>query len=192
MDLRRAQFVAAQLGRKAGKREVLACLLGAADLPGGAWVVLDERTWRTGVAGPSTPWGERARQAGSMTAWRSFRDETAERWAWNQVTPLASAEDARGALAEIGKRGVPNLSAKVQLVSERDVDIEPFVGASAVWAREQQSHGRDGAGVALMLAGAVDNWLTVLSLSGTPAWDWQSASQLAALQAVRLSTGGPT
>ena len=188
MDLRRTRFAVAQLGRKAGKRDVLASLLGCGDLPGGPWQVVDERTWRTGATGPSTPWGERARQVGSLTAWRSFRDAAASRWAWVQVTPLASAEDANDALTGIGERALINLKAEVRLVSESDVPIEPFTHASAVWAREQHTDGRDGPGVVLMLAGTVNEWLMVICLSGSPAWDWQSASELAAVQAARLST----
>ena len=105
-----------------------------------------------------------------------------------QVAPLASAEDAREALTGIGERGLKNLNAKVRLVSETDVPVEPFTGASAVWAREQHTEGRDGPGVVLMLAGAVSEWLMVLCVSGTPAWDWQSTSELAAVQAARLPT----
>lgn len=178
--------MAAQLGSKPGKRDMLASLVGSGDLPGGPWRVADERTWRTGVTGLSTPWGERARQKGSLTAWRSFRDSTASRWAWVQVTPLASAEDACDALTGIGGRTLKNVSAEVRLVSETDVPIEPFTGASAVSAREQHTEGRHGPGVVLMLAGAVSEWLIVMGLSGTPAWDWQSASELAAVQAARL------
>jgi len=188
MVLRRTRFALAQLGRQPGKRDKLASLVDCGDLPGGPWQVVDERTWHTGVTGPSTPWGERARQARSVTAWRSFRDATASRRAWVQVAPLASAEDAREALTGIGERGLKNLNAKVRLVSETDVPVEPFTGASAVWAREQHTEGRDGPGVVLMLAGAVSEWLMVLCVSGTPAWDWQSTSELAAVQAARLPT----
>jgi hypothetical protein len=106
MDLRRLQFAAAQVGPKAGKNEVLARLLAAADLPGGPWRVLDQRTWRTGTIGSPTLWGDRARQAGSVTAWRSFRDAGAERWAWIQIAPLASAGDAESALSGVGDRGL--------------------------------------------------------------------------------------
>src|SRR5258708_24614603 len=125
MDLRRARFAVAQLGGKAGKRDVLASLLGCGDLPGGPWQIVDERTWRTGVTGPSTPWGERARQAGSLTAWRSFRDATASRWAWVQVAPLAAAEDANHALTGIGERALINLTAAIRLGSESDITIDP-------------------------------------------------------------------
>jgi hypothetical protein len=85
-------------------RTVLARLLAAADLPGGPWRVLDQRTWRTGTIGSPTLWGDRARQAGSVTAWRSFRDAGAERWAWIQIAPLASAGDAESALSGVGDR----------------------------------------------------------------------------------------
>jgi len=187
MVLRRVQFVTAQLGRKAGKGEALAGLLSGSDLPDGPWRVVDQRTWRTGKVGPATAWGERARQAGSITAWRSFSHQTAPRWAWIQVMPMASEEDAGAALAEVGERALANLRFTVRLVSQRDVLVEPFAGATAVWARLQHTEGRDGPDVVLMLAGAVSHWLVIVCLSGSPAWDWQSASALAALQAARLS-----
>lgn len=176
----------AQLGRKAGKGEALARLLGGGDLPDGPWRVTDQRTWRTGEAGPATAWGERARQAGSVTAWRSFSHAAAARWAWVQVTPMASQEDAKAALAGVGERALANLRSRVRLVSQRDVPVAPFAGASAVWAREQHTEGEDGPGVVLLLAAAVRHWLVIVCLSGSPAWDWQSASELAALQAARL------
>jgi hypothetical protein len=100
---------------------------------------------------------------------------------------MASEEDAGAALADVGERGLANLRSRVRLVSQRDVPVEPFAGAGAVWAREQYTEGRDGPGVVLMLAGAVSHWLVIVCLSGSPAWDWQSASELAALQAARLS-----
>jgi hypothetical protein len=103
------------------------------------------------------------------------------------VAPTASEDDAGAALADLGERTLPNLRSRVRLVSQHDVVVEPFAGASAVWAREQRTEGRDGPGVVLMLAGAVSHWLVIVCLSGTPAWDWQSASALAALQAGRLS-----
>lgn len=186
MVMRRVQFVTAQLGRKAGKDEVLAGMLSADDLPDGPWRMMDQRTWRTGVMGPTTEWGERARQVGSLTGWRSFSHRATLRAAWIQLIPLASADDAVAAVTVIGERGLSNLRSGVQLVSERDVPLEPFTGASAVWAREQHTEGKDGPGVVLMLAGAVNHWLVIVCLSGTPAWDWSSASGLAARQAARL------
>jgi hypothetical protein len=188
MDLRRLQFVAAQLGPKAGKKDVLARLLVAADLPHGPWQTLDQRTWRTGTIGSPTPWGDRAGQAGSVTAWRSFRDAEARRWAWIQIAPLASESDAESALSGLGDRGLTNLGSRVRLVSQADVSLPPFEGASAVWACEQRTEGNGGDGLILMLAGAVGRWLAVICLSGSPAWDWPSAAALGARQAGRLTS----
>lgn len=42
-------------------------------------------------------------------------------------------------------------------------------------------------GISLLLAGAVGSHIVVLGLSGTPAWDWDQASALAARQAERLT-----
>jgi hypothetical protein len=98
-----------------------------------------------------------------------------------------ASEDAVAALAGIGDRALANLRSMVRLVSQQDVPMEPFAGASAVWAREQHTEGKGGPGVVLMLAGAVSNWLVVVCLSRSPAWDWQSASELAARQAAQLS-----
>lgn len=187
MDLRRIQFVTAQLGRKPGKHLALAHLLDAGDLPDDTWRVIDERTWRTGEIGPAAPWAERARLAGSVTAWRSFRSKTAAKWTWIQVAQLASAEDAETALTSIGGRRLANLRARVRLVSETAVPMEPFAGASAVWALEQRTDGPGGPGVSLMLAAAIGDWLTAMGLAGSPEWDWHSAVRLATLQAERLS-----
>jgi hypothetical protein len=187
MDLRRLQFVAAQLGRKAGKNDVLARLLAANDLPGGPWRMLDQRTWRTGTIGSPTPWGDRAQQAGSITAWRSFSDADAKRSTWIQIASLVSADDAESALPGIGDRGLANLGSRVRLVSQADIPLRPFTGASAVWAREQRTDGYGGPGLTLMLAGAVGHWLVIICLAGSPAWDWPSAAALAAHQAERLN-----
>ena len=189
MAVNRLRFAAAQLGRKAGARERLACLLTVLDLPGAGWRVLDERTWRTGVAGPVTPWGGRARAAGSVTAWRSFQDAAGRRWVWVQVMPLVSAQDALEALGGIGDRLLGNARATVKLVREADVEVAPFAGASAVWAHEQHTAGPGGEGVSLLLAGVVAVSVVVVCASGSPAWDWRAVSELAARQADHLAAG---
>jgi len=112
--------------------------------------------------------------------------DTANRWAWVQITPWASAADTHHALAEVSGRALTNFNAAVRLVSERDPRIEPFEGADSVWAREQHAQGPDGPGVVLMLAGTVSNWLAVVCLSGSPIWDWTSASDVATLQGASL------
>ncbi|MEU3749667.1 MULTISPECIES: hypothetical protein [Streptomyces] len=171
-----------------GHQAVLSRLLTGEDLPG-RWKTVDERTWLTGRAGAPTPWADRARESGSVTAWRSFHDGH-DRWAWIQVVPLASESDAHRALHEAGDRLLTNPRAAVGVVDERDVEAKPFAGATAVWAREQRAERAttgEFAGLTLLLAGVVGTHLVVLSLSGTPAWDWEAASALAGRQAELLT-----
>jgi hypothetical protein len=182
MVVRRMSFVAAQLAPKSGARQVLARVVTADDLPGGGWSVADERTWRTGVSRPATEWGKRARAAGSVTAWRSFKAVAARRWCWVQVVPLVSESDALSALEGIGDRLLRNLRAAVTVLREHDVDIEAFPGAGRVWAHEYHTVGPDGEGVARMLAAACGSYVIVVSASGSPEWAWDSVVTVARRQ----------
>lgn len=185
--LKRLGFVAAQLASKPGARQMLARVVTADDLPSGGWSVIDERTWRTGVSRPATGWGKRARAAGSVTAWRSFEAAAAQRWCWVQVVPLVSEPDALSALEGIGDRGLRNPRAAVTVLREHDVDIEAFPGARRVWAHEHHTIGRDGEGVARMLAAACGAYVIVVSASGSPAWAWDSVVSVARRQAGLLA-----
>ncbi|KQX16902.1 hypothetical protein ASC82_01225 [Streptomyces sp. Root431] len=185
---RHLRLALAQFAAGKGHKGALSRLLAGDDLPG-TWTVVDERTWLTGRAGASTPWSEAARKNGSVTAWRSYHDGR-DRWAWIQVVPLASESDAHRALRETGDRLLTNPRAGIGITDERDVEVKPFAGATTVWAREQRSrHAGTGdfTGLTLLLAGVVGKYLVVLSLSGTPLWDWDSASVLAGRQAALLA-----
>jgi hypothetical protein len=103
--------------------------------------------------------------------------------------PLASADDARTAVDEVGGVQLRNLRATARLVSEKDAGIGPFAGAGKVWSHEYHTDGPDGPGTTLMLAGAVGDFVVVVSASGQPAWDWTSVSDLGASQARRLTEG---
>ncbi|WP_345654416.1 hypothetical protein [Streptomyces siamensis] len=176
----------------ARRRDALSHLLAVTDLSEG-WQLVDERTWWTGRRGPATEWGTRARRQGSVTAWRSFHDGKG-RWMWIQVVPLATRDDADTALHAVKERLLGNTTAAVEVVGERDVHVQPIVGATAMWAREQQVRSADGAGgggVALLMAAAVDSNVLVLNLSGDPSWDWPAARDLAARQAAVLTGASP-
>ena len=147
---------------------------------------MDERTWRTGVSGPATEWGRRARAAGSVTAWRSF-ELAARQWCWVQVVPLASESDALAAIEGVGDRMLGNLRSKAAVVREQDVQIAPFPGAGRVWAHEQHTSGPVGAGVAKTLAAAARTHLIMVSASGSPEWEWDTVSGLARRQATLLA-----
>ncbi|MFF3610111.1 hypothetical protein [Streptomyces sp. NPDC002463] len=159
-------------------------LLSGDDLPG-RWNVVDERTWPTGRVGPRTPWSERARANNSVTAWRSYHDGN-DRWIWIQVVPLASESDAKTALPELGSRLLSNPKASHGVADERDVEVPPFPGAAAVWAREQHSvqaaTGKN-VGTTFLIGAAAGANIVVLSLSGSPTWDWGSALNVAQRQA---------
>lgn len=176
----------AQLGPKPGARRALARVVTVNDLPGDGWRMQDERTWRTGASRPATEWGQRARAAGSVTAWRSFA-LVARRWCWVQVVPLASELDAVEALDGVEDRLLNNLRGKVTVSREHDVQIEPFPGADRVWAHEQHTDGPTGAGVARMLAATTGPYVVVVAGSGSPEWDWYEVSELGRRQAARLS-----
>jgi hypothetical protein len=187
MVLRRLGFVAAQLASRPGARQALARVLSAGDLPGDGWSVIDERTWRTGIAGPATGWGRRARAAGSVTAWRSFQAASAQRWCWDQVVPLVSAADALSALDEAADRGIGNPRASVTVTRGHDAGIGAFPGAGNVRAREQHTTGPGGDGVAMMLAAACGTYLIVVSGSGSPQWTWEEMISVARRQAALLT-----
>ncbi|MFD6531774.1 hypothetical protein [Streptomyces sp. NPDC060184] len=109
---------------------------------------------------------------------------------WIQTTPLATQDDATAALQAANKRLLGNPSATVRVVSEIDVNIPPINGANSLWARRQQVRplaGTGEEGVALLLGAAIDCHVLVLGLSGTPSWDWESASDIASRQAALLT-----
>jgi hypothetical protein len=103
--------------------------------------------------------------------------------------PLVSAQDAMEALGGIGDRLLGNARATVKVMREHDVEVAPFPGASAVWADEQHTAGAGGEGVSLLLAGVVGVNIVVVCASGSPAWDWEAVSELAARQADHLAAG---
>ena len=187
MVLNRLGFVAAQLTSKPGAREALARTVTTGDLPGDGWSVIDERTWRTGVTGPATEWGRRARKADCVTAWRSFKTARAGRWCWVQAVPLVSEADALSALEGTGDRLLRNLRAQVAVMREYDVAIDPFPGAGKVWAHEQRTAGPEGEGTALMLAAACGTSLIVVSGAGSPDWTWPEMIEVTARQAALLT-----
>lgn len=185
---RRLQFAAAQIGRKPDKARVLAMLVEPHDLPGERWAVLDQRTWRTGQTPNPSEAAMRARNAGSITAWRSFEQKGASRWLWAQVTPTVSDEDARAFIVDLPSRFLKNLHAKVVVTSEHDVEDVEIPGADDVWCYEQATTGKLGDSIAMYAAGRVGTLVFALSAS-SPAggWDWQAVTPVAAKQADRLS-----
>lgn len=184
--LRRLRWVKATLGSKPGSRAVLDTLLAADDLPGGGWEQRDERTWRTGEAGPETSWAIRARDVGSVTAWRSFERRDGSQGLWCQLTPLASPEDAASALVDLPSRMLANLRADVEVVASRAVAPPVVPGAEHVWAQEQTTLGSRGEGVVRFLAATVGEQLFAVCAAGDEGWAWPGIIGLAQVQAARI------
>jgi len=167
---RRARWMMAQLGRKPGRHSSEDLLLDVADVTdavGGHWEKLDGRTWRTGEGDREAPWAQRARGMASVTAWRSFGNKAESRWIWCQVVPLASASDVGAAARDIADKAIPNRSAKVKLVSTREIEVAELSGAVFLFGREQQTAGSTGAGFSYLLGFGVGSVLAVVSYSGT-------------------------
>jgi hypothetical protein len=164
----------AKLGQKPEpKRRSVNLLPDASELPGDGWVVLDERTWRTGRIRKPAAWGVRARQQGSVTAIRSFEQKAVARWVWAEVMPLASDDDAAEALTELPNRFVRNPRSIVTLTSEFPVNDITVPGCSQTWAYAQEGTSSMGDSTTQMLAGAVGRVLFCLGASGLrDMWSW--------------------
>jgi hypothetical protein len=185
--MRRVRFIAAQIGRKPGAGLALGRLLDSDDLPGDGWQQLDQRTWRTGQVENAAPWAQRARNAGSITAWRSFEAKQKQRWVWLQVTPFASTEDAATALHGLRDKMPANLRAQVQVVAEKEVTAPNVPGAAASYAVETHTAGPMGDGKTLLLAVVVGPALVAVYASGqAQPWDWPAVADIAARQAMRV------
>ena len=60
----------------------------------------EDRTWPTGGLDPTGAKSRRARRAGTVTAWRTFRAAPMVRSAWVEVVPYATGEDAAVSLRQ--------------------------------------------------------------------------------------------
>jgi hypothetical protein len=180
---RRLRWGIAQIGAKPVGAD-MARLLAADSLPGNGWKVLDERSWKTGASGGNEPWAQRAREANLQTAWRSFEQESMQRWLWVQVIPLLSEADALAALEAAPSRFLANTRAKVKVTSSEDIEPLPLRGQVAGWAHQQVTSGPKGAGVSLYAAFVVGSTLSVIAASGmSTGWDWSQLQQVAQTQA---------
>jgi hypothetical protein len=184
---RKLQFVAAQLGRKPGKGRVLSALLEISDLPGDRWTVKSQRTWRTGQTDNPSPAAIRARDAGSITAWRSFEEKGLSRWLWVQVTPTVSNDDAQAFIKDMPNRFLKN-SGAIALRSERTIEGNEIPGAEDVWCHEQETTALIGDGISMLAAGRVGELVFTLAASSLAGgWSWGDVTAIAARQAQRLN-----
>lgn len=164
-------------------------LLNADELPGGTWRQIDERTWRTGISG--RPWAQRASDAKSVTAWRSFENAQGTAWLWCQVVPTAAAADAKDAAMDVLSNAMPNTRAEITVIGSRDVTPPDATPAEALWAHEQDTTGPRGMGTVRYLTMRVGHLLGVVCASGEGVnSDWDTVASVARTQAARMESFG--
>jgi hypothetical protein len=183
------KFVTAQLGPKPNGSASKALLLDREDLPGEGWRVLDERTWRAGTIGPSTPWGDRSRAAKNVVAWRSFEQKTVSRWLWLEVAPFVSHDDALSAVKGLSSRDfLANLRAEVVVTREQTVNDLEIPGIDAVSLIEQETSGPRGLSTAQTFLGVVNEDVIVIAFSSLDEpWSREQITAVALSQAKCLS-----
>jgi len=183
----RLRHVFAQLGPKPGSRRSLALLPVASELTGDGWVMIDKRTWRTGWVGNPSDWSRRAKEAGTITAWRSFKQTDTARWLWVEVIPVASAEDSASALQHLLAMGLRNLGFQGTVTDEHDQAGVAVPGCAASWAHEQRTTGPQGEGVARYVAGTVGAFVLVSAGSGlADTWPWEELVRVVEISARRI------
>lgn len=186
--MRNFQYLLAQIGPRAARRDSLAMLLEAAQLPGTGWTVLDERSWRTGFMSKPTEAARRARRARTFSAIRSFELGTESRWVWIEVMPFAAPADAEAVLPSLPALFVSNPRAKVTVTGERRLEPDEIAEmADYPFVYEQATTGEHGPSAARYAAGTVEHVVFVVATSGYgEGWSWAEVASVAASQADRI------
>jgi hypothetical protein len=163
-------------------------LLEANDLPGNDWKVIGKRTWRTGTKGSKGEASQRARQAGSFTAWRQLEQTVpARRSIWLEVIPYVSADDAISVVPSLRAGMLPNPHAEVKVIEEREINDQQINGVTNQLVFEQLASGRKGSSVGRYVIASVENTVFVMGCSCYgDYWPWSDVTSIAALQSERI------
>ena len=190
--MKKTKFVKAQLGRKPKREESFAILIDKDQLAGDHWRKIDERSWRTGVSESESAEIARAKEFGSITAWRSFEQPSLKRWLWVEVIPFETPEDAIVGASLIGQNLLSNSRSSSQLLTENPVADSRFGPLGIVWAVEQNVSGQLGTGSVFLLSGASANVVFAMSLSGPQgSLDWSDIIEIASTQVEIILNGTP-
>ena len=139
-----------------GVERSLAMLVAPDCLPGPGWHVTRDRTWVTGELDPDSDKSRRAREAGVVTAWRSFEQAGTGRSAWVEVVPYATAEDAELSLDQSPRYFVGADGPDETLVAGVAVPGQELPGLPNLWVYEKSVAGPDGIRVSRYAAGTID------------------------------------
>ena len=186
------EWLLAKIGQRRGPTRYSRSLLPTVEDLGHGWVILGQKTWRTGRLGLRSEVLRRAAALGYVTAIRSFENKGRSRWLWVQVVPLASEADTKEALRGLPDRLMRNRPAKVEVVHLAVVDAPAVLGISSAWAMEQVTRGGNGLHVAQMLGMCVGSTLLVLLASGYEDWSWEEVADTAGVLASRVITAQKT
>jgi hypothetical protein len=185
--MRNFQFRLAQVAFPKIKREALAAVIDAHELPGAGWTVMDARSWRTGALGAPTEESKRARLAGSITAIKSFEQSRSSRWTFVEVIPFASADDAETMLPKLKDGFLANPRAEVSVTQEgwvEGVELPPDLFALA-YEQLTIGNGRPGS-TKYLFARASNTALVVCCSAFDDSWTWEEVGAIGVLQADRL------
>jgi len=168
----------------------LALLLEADELPGPGWEVSGDRTWVTGALDPDSPKSRRAREAGLVTAWRSFEQAGTGRTAWVEVVPYATAEDAELSRRQSPPYFVGTDQPDEHVVAGGEVDGHTIDAVAELWVYEKSVAGPGGVRVSRYVAGTVDRVLLIASCAGDEgAWSLDDLMELATALVDRVRAG---
>jgi hypothetical protein len=186
--MRNFEYLLAQIGPKAARRESMSMLLEPSQLSPAGWTALDERSWRTGFTSKPSEAARRARRARTFSAIRSFELAAESRWLWIEVMPFAASADAEAVLPSLPTLFVSNPRAKVTVTSERRLqpdEIPEMAGNPFVY--EQVTSGEHGPSAARYAAGAVGHVVFIVATSESgDGWSWAEVASVAASQVTKI------
>jgi hypothetical protein len=181
------EYFLAQFGNRLERKRSRSMLLDVGDLPTGNWRILGDRRWRTGAMGERGELAERARKAGSFTAWRSFRLEANRKGFWTEVISYANKSDAEAAVPLHRASLVKNPKFKGTVTEDRVFDDFSIPGVSVSMVSERSNVTDQGLGSTRFAAGCVGRTYFVVACSQRGSyWSWEEVSSIAALQADKI------
>jgi hypothetical protein len=162
--------------------ELLGVLLNAEDLGGRDWQLQDGRVWTKGETESNDDWASRARAAGLITVWRSFRRSRTDEY-WAEIAEVASSLDAIDALKAFSRYELRNPAFGGVIHSERLVAVTILDAITT--AKENEIEGNERRLTSLICSFAVANYVVTI-ISSTPSLKIDEFTRVAELQASRL------
>ena len=185
--MNRGQYYLAQFGRGSERRLSLSLLLDPSDLPGIAWKIIGERSWRGGKDDQRDAASLRAKRSGAFVAMRSFEQRETSRWAILKVIPMVSSEDALLVLPETKFTLITAPKSHAVFEAERSIDLDLDLGLSNVKATEIVAFELNKVATYRIVVGAVDSVIAAICCSGWgDGWTWSEIQVVATAQVRKI------